>query len=125
MTKFVFRNVSATNAAARKQLRECPNLIEGLVHFLTIAIQRNNVDSPAVENAVCILRNLSYRYKGFITITNVSRIQEVADPNYDPSAAHLAYLKASAKSTPNSPKPKKKEKENKKKELEVVKVSYA
>uniref|UniRef100_A0A1I7XGF8 Fibronectin type-III domain-containing protein n=1 Tax=Heterorhabditis bacteriophora TaxID=37862 RepID=A0A1I7XGF8_HETBA len=57
----VLRNISAANAIARKHLRSCPNLIECLIHFLTIAIQRNQVDSQAVENVVCLLRNLSYR----------------------------------------------------------------
>ncbi|VDO43112.1 unnamed protein product, partial [Haemonchus placei] len=90
----VLRNISAANAAARKRLRACPNLIEGLVHFLTIAIQRNQVDSQTVENVVCLLRNLSYR------------IQEVEDPNYDPATAHMLYTKG-GKSAPSSPKPKK------------------
>ncbi|EYC46278.1 hypothetical protein Y032_0402g803 [Ancylostoma ceylanicum] len=96
----VLRNISAANATARKRLRVCPNLIESLVQFLTIAIQRNQVDSQSVENVVCLLRNLSYR------------IQEVEDPNYDPATAHVLYTKGS-KSAPNSPKPKK-EKEKKK-----------
>ncbi|CAI4221390.1 unnamed protein product [Auanema sp. JU1783] len=69
----VLRNISAFNTDARRQLRVVPNLIEGLVHFLTIAIERNQADSETVENVVCILRNLSYR------------IQEVEDPNYDPT----------------------------------------
>uniref|UniRef100_W6NC55 Fibronectin and Armadillo domain containing protein n=1 Tax=Haemonchus contortus TaxID=6289 RepID=W6NC55_HAECO len=90
----VLRNISAANAAARKRLRACPNLIEGLVHFLTVAIQRNQVDSQTVENVVCLLRNLSYR------------IQEVEDPNYDPATAHMLYTKG-GKSAPSSPKPKK------------------
>uniref|UniRef100_A0A8R1DLC3 Fibronectin type-III domain-containing protein n=1 Tax=Caenorhabditis japonica TaxID=281687 RepID=A0A8R1DLC3_CAEJA len=95
----VLRNVSAASQQARRRLRDIPNLIEGLVHFLTHAIQKNQVDSPTVENAVCLLRNLSYR------------IQEVIDPNYDPALAHLnsKNVKHAA-----SPKPKKKEKEKKK-----------
>lgn len=73
----VLRNVSAASQNARRRLRDVPNLIESLVHFLTHAIQKNQVDSPTVENSVCLLRNLSYR------------IQEVVDPNYDPASAHL------------------------------------
>ncbi|EGT42064.1 CBN-JAC-1 protein [Caenorhabditis brenneri] len=95
----ILRNVSAASQNARRKLRDVPNLIEALVHFLTHSIQRNQVDSPTVENAVCLLRNLSYR------------IQEVVDPNYDPASAHLntKNMKHAA-----SPKPKKKEKEKKK-----------
>ncbi|UMM26465.1 hypothetical protein L5515_010153 [Caenorhabditis briggsae] len=97
----ILRNVSAASQAARRRLRDVPNLIEALVHFLTHSIQKNQVDTPTVENAVCLLRNLSYR------------IQEVVDPNYDPAAAHVnsKNMKHAA-----SPKPKKKEKESKKKD---------
>ncbi|KAJ1357986.1 molecular chaperone [Parelaphostrongylus tenuis] len=103
----VLRNISAANTAARKRLRVCPNLIEDLVHFLTVAIQRNQVDSQSVENVVCILRNLSYR------------IQEVEDPNYDPASAHLLYSKGS-KVAPNSPKPRKDKDKRKEHGNEVV-----
>ncbi|WKY07086.1 hypothetical protein Q1695_006912 [Nippostrongylus brasiliensis] len=106
----VLRNVSAASAAARKRLRACPNLIEALVHFLTVAIQRNQVDSQPVENVVCLLRNLSYR------------IQEVEDPNYDPATAHMAYSKGS-KSAPNSPKPRKEKDKKKDQNREPVVVS--
>ncbi|KAK6053155.1 Armadillo/beta-catenin-like repeat protein, partial [Cooperia oncophora] len=107
----VLRNISAANAAARKRLRACPNLIEGLVHFLTIAIQRNQVDSQSVENVVCLLRNLSYR------------IQEVEDPNYDPATAHMLSTKGS-KSAPSSPKPKK-DKDKKREHARDVVVASA
>ncbi|KAK6029570.1 Armadillo/beta-catenin-like repeat protein [Ostertagia ostertagi] len=98
-------------AAARKRLRACPNLIEGLVHFLTVAIQRNQVDSQSVENVVCLLRNLSYR------------IQEVEDPNYDPATAHMLSTKG-GKSAPSSPKPKK-DKDKKREHAKEVTVGPA
>ncbi|VDO18890.1 unnamed protein product [Heligmosomoides polygyrus] len=106
----VLRNISAASVAARKRLRECPNLVEGLVQFLTAAIQRNQVDSQSVENVVCLLRNLSYR------------IQEVEDPNYDPATAHSQYTRG--KSAPNSPKPKKDKEKKKEHSKEVVVVSH-
>ncbi|KHJ96461.1 hypothetical protein OESDEN_03581 [Oesophagostomum dentatum] len=108
----VLRNISAANATARKRLRICPNLIESLVQFLTIAIQRNQVDSQSVENVVCLLRNLSYR------------IQEVEDPNYDPATAHVLYTKSGSKSAPNSPKPKKDKDKKKDSAREVVTVRF-
>uniref|UniRef100_A0A914RUJ9 Uncharacterized protein n=1 Tax=Parascaris equorum TaxID=6256 RepID=A0A914RUJ9_PAREQ len=55
------RNVSAASVAARKTLRACPKLVDSLVHYLTRAVLSNQVDARAVENVVCILRNLSYR----------------------------------------------------------------
>ncbi|CAI5447841.1 unnamed protein product [Caenorhabditis angaria] len=96
----VLRNISAASQQARRRLRDVPNLIEALVDYLTTAIQKGQVDSPTVENVVCLLRNLSYR------------IQEVVDPNYDPATAHSS----SSKKIAASPKPSKKEKESKKKD---------
>ncbi|CBJ25105.1 Fibronectin type-III domain-containing protein [Caenorhabditis elegans] len=98
----VLRNVSAASQQARRRLRDIPNLIEALVHFLTHAIQKSQVDSPTVENAVCLLRNLSYR------------IQEVVDPNYDPAAAHSSSSKNMKHVASPKPEKKKKDKEKKK-----------
>lgn len=57
----ILRNVSAASPETRKLLRVAPNLIEALLFFLRSSIQRNQVDNRAVENVVCLLRNLSYR----------------------------------------------------------------
>lgn len=57
----ILRNVSAANNQSRFTLRKAPNLIESLIHFLKISVIKNQVDTRAVENVVCILRNLSYR----------------------------------------------------------------
>jgi hypothetical protein len=57
----ILRNISAASPETRKLLRVAPNLIESLLFFLRSSIQRNQVDNRAVENVVCILRNLSYR----------------------------------------------------------------
>ncbi|GMR48035.1 hypothetical protein PMAYCL1PPCAC_18230 [Pristionchus mayeri] len=100
----VLRNISAADSSARRVLRSIGSLIDTLVNLLTLSIQRNFVDSTSVENAVCILRNLSYR------------IQEVEDGNYDPTRAHDSSRRS--KSTPASPKPTKKEKKKEKKREE-------
>ncbi|PAV81448.1 hypothetical protein WR25_22270 [Diploscapter pachys] len=96
----VLRNISAASASARKRLRAESQLLDCLVQFLTTAIQRNEVDSQSVENVVCLLRNLSYR------------IQEVEDPNYDPSTLNVKAVKGS-KTSIISPKTKRKDKKKK------------
>ena len=45
--------------------------MDSLIYLVRTAIERANIDNKSVENAVCVLRNLSYR------------AQEVEDPNYD------------------------------------------
>lgn len=57
----ILRNVSAASPETRKLLRVAPNMIEALLFFLRTSIQRNQIDNRAVENVVCLLRNLNYR----------------------------------------------------------------
>uniref|UniRef100_T1GIX4 Armadillo segment polarity protein n=1 Tax=Megaselia scalaris TaxID=36166 RepID=T1GIX4_MEGSC len=67
----VLRNVSSAGEYARTKLRECDGLVDCLLYVVRAAIEKSNIGNKIVENAVCILRNLSYR------------CQEVEDPNYD------------------------------------------
>jgi len=67
----ILRNVSSAGDYGRKKLRECEGLVDSLLYLVRSAIERANIDNKSVENAVCVLRNLSYR------------AQEVEDPNYD------------------------------------------
>ena len=48
------------------------------------AIERANIDNKSVENAVCVLRNLSYR------------AQEIEDPNYDKRQLPAGETRAAA-----------------------------
>jgi hypothetical protein len=58
----VLRNVSAATDTARKMLRETPGLIDSLYTYVRAAVvERSDYETRAVENCVCILRNLSYR----------------------------------------------------------------
>ena len=85
---FVFRNVSSAGDYGRKKLRECEGLVDALIYLVRNAIERANIDNKSVENAVCVLRNLSYR------------AQEIEDPNYDKRQIPVGETRASAK--PNS-----------------------
>merc|ERR1719433_2295900 len=83
----VLRNVSSAGDYARKKLRESDGLVDRLLYLVRSAIERANIDNKSVENAVCVLRNLSYR------------AQEIEDPNYDKRQLPLAESRASAKPT--------------------------
>ncbi|CAM9412538.1 unnamed protein product [Lampetra planeri] len=55
------RNVSSAGEDARKRMRECEGLVEALLGIIRSALGTSGVNSKVVENAVCVLRNLSYR----------------------------------------------------------------
>ncbi|XP_026775105.2 plakophilin-3a isoform X1 [Pangasianodon hypophthalmus] len=55
------RNLSSINTATRQHMRETSGLIEALVGYLQKAVDDTRIDGKGVENAVCVLRNLSYQ----------------------------------------------------------------
>ena len=66
-----YRNISSAGDYGRKKLRECDGLVDSVLYLVKKAIEKANIDNKAVENCVCVLRNLSYR------------AQEIEDTNYD------------------------------------------
>jgi hypothetical protein len=58
--------------------------VDALLYLVRNAIERANIDNKSVENAVCVLRNLSYR------------AQEVEDPNYDKRQLPVGETRAAA-----------------------------
>ena len=57
---FLSRNVSSDGVYARTKIRECPGMVEAILHIIRAAIGNNGMDNKSVENCVCILRNLSF-----------------------------------------------------------------
>uniref|UniRef100_A0A9J8B6A9 Plakophilin 3a n=1 Tax=Cyprinus carpio carpio TaxID=630221 RepID=A0A9J8B6A9_CYPCA len=55
------RNLSSVNEKTRQQIRETPGLIDALVGYIQKCLQDTKVEEKGVENAVCVLRNLSYQ----------------------------------------------------------------
>ena len=82
-----FRNVSSAGEFARRKLRECDGLVDSLIYLVRSAIERANIDNKSVENAVCVLRNLSYR------------AQEIEDKDYDKRQLPVGESRAGAKPT--------------------------
>uniref|UniRef100_A0A8C1SUC0 Plakophilin 3a n=1 Tax=Cyprinus carpio TaxID=7962 RepID=A0A8C1SUC0_CYPCA len=55
------RNLSSVNEKTRQKIRETPGLIDALVGYIQKCLQDTKVEEKGVENAVCVLRNLSYQ----------------------------------------------------------------
>lgn len=55
------RNLSSASQATRQKMRECHGLVDALVAYINHALDVGKSEDKSVENAVCVLRNLSYR----------------------------------------------------------------
>uniref|UniRef100_A0A673HWQ9 Plakophilin-3-like n=1 Tax=Sinocyclocheilus rhinocerous TaxID=307959 RepID=A0A673HWQ9_9TELE len=55
------RNLSSVNEKTRQQMRETRGLIDALVGYVQKCLLDTKVEEKGVENAVCVLRNLSYQ----------------------------------------------------------------
>ncbi|XP_063800811.1 plakophilin-3 isoform X2 [Pseudophryne corroboree] len=55
------RNLSSASEETRQKMRDCPGLLDSLVGYTNQALQASKSEDKSVENAVCVLRNLSYR----------------------------------------------------------------
>ncbi|CAL8294560.1 unnamed protein product [Boreogadus saida] len=55
------RNLSSVNEKTRQQMRETPGLVDALVCYIKCSLEGNTAEDKGVENAVCVLRNLSYQ----------------------------------------------------------------
>ncbi|XP_037624111.1 plakophilin-3a isoform X1 [Sebastes umbrosus] len=55
------RNMSSVNEKTRQQMRETHGLVDSLVGYITSSLDENKAEDKGVENAVCVLRNLSYQ----------------------------------------------------------------
>jgi len=63
-------NVSSDGDYARNKLRECAGLVDSVIAVVRSSLSSVEMDSKAVENCVCVMRNLSYA------------CQEVDEPDY-------------------------------------------
>ncbi|KAK2867439.1 hypothetical protein Q8A67_025556 [Cirrhinus molitorella] len=55
------RNLSSVNEKTRQQMRLTTGLIGALVGYIKKCLPESKVEEKGVENAVCVLRNLSYQ----------------------------------------------------------------
>ncbi|XP_043938604.1 plakophilin-3 [Protopterus annectens] len=55
------RNLSSASVRTREKMRECRGLIDSMVQYIQNAMDSGKVEDKSVENAACVLRNLSFR----------------------------------------------------------------
>ncbi|XP_041652649.1 plakophilin-3a isoform X2 [Cheilinus undulatus] len=55
------RNLSSVSEKTRQQMRETHGLVESLVSYIKLSLDDNKAEDKGVENAACVLRNLSYQ----------------------------------------------------------------
>ncbi|XP_041852232.1 plakophilin-3a isoform X2 [Melanotaenia boesemani] len=55
------RNLSSVSEKTRHQMRETSGLVPSLVDYIKASLDKNKAEEKGVENAVCVLRNLSYQ----------------------------------------------------------------
>ncbi|XP_063068847.1 splicing regulator ARVCF [Engraulis encrasicolus] len=94
-TSGCLRNVSSDGAEARQRLRDCEGLVDALLHALQSAVARKDVNNKAVENCVCILRNLSYHVHK--EVPGAERFKSQAANKIARSGGHLCKKEESTK----------------------------
>ncbi|XP_056137565.1 plakophilin-3a [Lampris incognitus] len=55
------RNLSSVNEKTRQQMRDTNGLVDSLITYLKCALEGSKAEDKGVENAVCVLRNLSFQ----------------------------------------------------------------
>lgn len=69
------RNLSSVNEKTRQQMRDTSGLIDALVGYIKTCLSDTRVEEKGVENAVCVLRNLSYQLYNEIPTTALVRLE--------------------------------------------------
>ncbi|KAE8606989.1 hypothetical protein XENTR_v10010955 [Xenopus tropicalis] len=69
------RNLSSASPETRQKMRECSGLLDALVSYTNNALQSGKSEDKSVENAVCVLRNLSYRLYDEMPPSNLQRLE--------------------------------------------------
>ncbi|XP_030057062.1 plakophilin-3 isoform X2 [Microcaecilia unicolor] len=55
------RNLSSASEHTRQKMRECHGLVDAMIAYINRALESGKSEDKSVENAACVLRNLSYR----------------------------------------------------------------
>ncbi|XP_057185629.1 plakophilin-3a isoform X2 [Triplophysa rosa] len=69
------RNLSSVSERTRQQMRETNGLVEALVEYVQKCTLDTKVEEKGVENAVCVLRNLSFQLYNEIPPTTQARLE--------------------------------------------------
>ncbi|XP_068578536.1 plakophilin-3a isoform X2 [Cebidichthys violaceus] len=69
------RNMSSVNEKTRQQMRETHGLVDSLVGYIKASLDENKTEDKGLENAVCVLRNLSYQLYSEIPPSAIMRLE--------------------------------------------------
>ncbi|XP_024274863.2 plakophilin-3 isoform X1 [Oncorhynchus tshawytscha] len=69
------RNLSSVNERTRQQMRDMRGLVDSLVAYIQNSLQDEKSEDKGVENAVCVLRNLSYQLYSEIPPSTLLRLE--------------------------------------------------
>ncbi|KAJ4938447.1 hypothetical protein JOQ06_003066 [Pogonophryne albipinna] len=69
------RNMSSVNKKTRQQMREQSGLVDSLVCYIKNSLEDGKAEDKGVENAMCVLRNLSYQLYGEMPPTTLMRLE--------------------------------------------------
>ncbi|XP_073327511.1 plakophilin-3a [Pagrus major] len=69
------RNLSSVNDKTRQQMRETHGLVDSLVHYVKASLEESKAEDKGVENAMCVLRNLSFQLYGEIPPSALMRLE--------------------------------------------------
>ncbi|XP_073488848.1 plakophilin-3-like [Aquarana catesbeiana] len=69
------RNLSSASEETHQKMRECPGLVDALVAYINQALQADKSEDKSVENAVYVLRNLSYRLYDELPPSSLQRLE--------------------------------------------------
>ncbi|KAK7892120.1 hypothetical protein WMY93_024083 [Mugilogobius chulae] len=69
------RNLSSVNEKTRQQMRETNGLVESLVGYIKASLEDGKTEDKGVENAVCVLRNLSYQLYNEMPPSAIMRLE--------------------------------------------------
>ncbi|KAI3371245.1 hypothetical protein L3Q82_023856, partial [Scortum barcoo] len=69
------RNLSSVNEKTRGQMRGTHGLVDSLVSYIKASLNDSKAEDKGVENAVCVLRNLSYQLYSEIAPSSLMRLE--------------------------------------------------
>ncbi|XP_036391642.1 plakophilin-3-like [Megalops cyprinoides] len=92
------RNLSSVNEKTRQQMRETSGLVDALVEYIQNSLQNDKMEEKGIENAVCVLRNLSYQLYSEMPPSALLRLEgPTRGQNYQSSEAIGCFTPQSKK----------------------------
>uniref|UniRef100_A0A8C8RWB8 Plakophilin-3 n=1 Tax=Pelusios castaneus TaxID=367368 RepID=A0A8C8RWB8_9SAUR len=69
------RNLSSASQQTRQKMRECHGLVDSMINYINRSLEVGKSEDKSVENAICVLRNLSYRLYDEMPPSSLQRLE--------------------------------------------------